>query len=77
MAKVLYFNIDDNLDYENSLLEEWGIKDIELIEKKDKEYKKSFLGSVLNNCGVVSQQYGVIRPYNVYIEFEYNDFETR
>lgn len=44
---------------------------------KDKEYKKSFLGSVLNNCGVVSQQYGVIRPYNVYIEFEYNDFETR
>lgn len=41
---------------------------------KDKEYKNSFLGSVLNNCGVVSQQYGVIRPYNVYIEFEYNEF---
>lgn len=46
MAKVLYFNIDDNLDYENSLLEEWGIKDIELIEKKDKEYKKDFISHV-------------------------------
>lgn len=42
MAKVLYFNIDDNLDYENKLLKEWGIEDIELIEIKDKEYKKSF-----------------------------------
>lgn len=42
MAKVLYFNIDDNLDYENKLLKEWGIEDIELIEVKDKEYKKSF-----------------------------------
>ena len=46
MAKVLYFNIDDNLDYENSLLEEWGIKDIELIERKDKEYKKDFISHV-------------------------------
>ena len=34
MAKVLYYNIDDNLDYEKSLLEEWGVKDIELIEIK-------------------------------------------
>mgnify|MGYP004458978035 CR=1 FL=1 len=42
MKKVLYFNIDDNLDYENSLLSEWGIDDVELVEVKDKEYKKSF-----------------------------------
>lgn len=42
MAKVLYFNIDDNLDYENTLLKEWGIDDLELVEIKDKEYKKSF-----------------------------------
>ncbi len=42
MAKVLYFNIDDTLDYENGLLREWGVDDIELIEIKDKEYKKSF-----------------------------------
>jgi len=46
MAKVLYFNIDDNLDYENSLLKEWGIKDIDLIEIKDKEYKKDFISHV-------------------------------
>lgn len=42
MKKILYFNIDDNLDYENKLLKEWGITDLELIEIKDKEYKKSF-----------------------------------
>lgn len=42
MAKALYFNIEDNLDYENALLQEWGVDDLELIEIKDKEYKKSF-----------------------------------
>lgn len=42
MAKVLYFNIDDTLEYENGLLKDWGVDDIELIELKDKAYKKSF-----------------------------------
>lgn len=42
MAKVLYFNIDDTLDYEQQMLKEWGVTDIELIEIKDKAYKKSF-----------------------------------
>lgn len=46
MAKVLYFNIDDTLEYENSLLNEWGVNDIELIEVKDKEYKKDFVSHV-------------------------------
>ena len=50
MAKVLYFNIDDNLDYENSLLKEWGINDLELIEIKDKDYKKDFI-SHINDSG--------------------------
>lgn len=50
MAKVLYFNIDDNLDYENKLLKEWGIDDLELIEIKDKEYKKSF-GEYVRDAG--------------------------
>lgn len=49
MAKVLYFNIDDTLDYENSLLQEWGVKDLELIELKDKEYKKSFVEHVFDS----------------------------
>ena len=43
MAKSVYFNIDDNLDYENSLLKEWGVEDLELVEIKDKEGKKSFV----------------------------------
>lgn len=42
MAKALYFNIDDNLDYENKLLREWGVSDVELIEIKDKEGRKPF-----------------------------------
>lgn len=50
MAKVLYFNIDDTLDYEKKLLQEWGIEDIELIEIKDKEYKKSF-GEYVRDSG--------------------------
>lgn len=50
MAKVLYFNIDDNLDYENALLKEWGVDDLELIEIKDKEYKKSF-GEYVRDSG--------------------------
>ena len=36
MPKVVYFNIDDNLDYENSLLKKWGVSDLELVEIKDK-----------------------------------------
>lgn len=43
MAKVLYFNIDDTLDYEKKLLNEWGIDDVELLEIKDRDYKKTFL----------------------------------
>ncbi len=50
MAKVLYFNIDDNLDYENALLKEWGVDDLELIEVKDKEYKKTF-GEYVRDTG--------------------------
>jgi D-3-phosphoglycerate dehydrogenase / 2-oxoglutarate reductase len=43
MTKIIYFNIDDNLDYENSLLKEWNVQDIELLEIKDKTNKKSFV----------------------------------
>lgn len=35
MQKVVYYNVDDNLDYENALLKQWGISDIELVEIKD------------------------------------------
>lgn len=51
--KVLYYNIDDNLDYENSLLEEWGIDNLELVEVKDKEGKKTFIEYAEGFDGVV------------------------
>ncbi len=43
MAKVVYYNIDDTLDFENSLLKKWGVTDVELLEVKDKERKKTFV----------------------------------
>ncbi|WP_243280460.1 hypothetical protein [Clostridium sp. 1001271B_151109_B4] len=36
-ARVLYYNVDDNLDYEKTLLKEWGVSNLELVEVKDKE----------------------------------------
>ena len=51
--KVLYYNIDDNLDYENSLLKEWGVDNLELVEVKDKEGKKSFVEYAKDFDGVV------------------------
>lgn len=51
--RVLYYNIDDNLDYEDSLLKEWGIDNLELVEVKDKEGKKSFIEYAYDFQGVV------------------------
>lgn len=51
--KVLYYNIDDSLDYEKSLLKEWGIDNLELVEVKDKENKKSFIEYAQGFQGVV------------------------
>lgn len=53
MKKVLYYNIDDNLDYENSLLKEWGIDNLELVEVKDKDGKKTFVEYAKDFEGVV------------------------
>ncbi|MDN3954831.1 C-terminal binding protein [Sporolactobacillus laevolacticus] len=41
--KVLYYNIDDNLDYERGLLTQWGIEDLELVEIKDYDREKPFV----------------------------------
>jgi D-3-phosphoglycerate dehydrogenase len=51
--KVLYYNIDDTLDYERGLLEEWGIEDIELIEIKDYDDEKPFIEHARQADGVV------------------------
>lgn len=63
---------DDKWNLNITLKDKYDFTDPKL---KNNEYKESLLGSILNNCGVVSQQYGVIRPYNVFIEFKYDDFE--
>ena len=34
------------------------------------EYKESYFGNTLNNFGVVSMKYGVLKPYNIKIEFD-------
>jgi D-3-phosphoglycerate dehydrogenase len=51
--RVLYYNIDDNLDYENMLLKEWSIDNLELVEVKDKEGSKSFVEYAYDFDGVV------------------------
>lgn len=42
MAKVLYYNVPDTLDYERGLLEKWGVDDVELTEIKDPGHRRSF-----------------------------------
>ena len=52
-ATVLYYNIDDTLDYENSLLKKWQVEDVELIAVQDKENKKPFTAYAAEADGVV------------------------
>ncbi|EST12689.1 C-terminal binding protein [Sporolactobacillus laevolacticus] len=51
--KVLYYNIDDNLDYERGLLTQWGIEDLELVEIKDYDREKPFVVHAREVDGVV------------------------
>ena len=61
MAKVVYFNIDDNLDYENGLLKEWGVTDVELTEIKDKTSGK-FVEYLQDADGLVVEYEQVTKP---------------
>lgn len=53
MPRAVYYNIDDTLDYENSLLAAWGVTDLELVEIKDKEGKTPFIEHVRDFEGLV------------------------
>jgi D-3-phosphoglycerate dehydrogenase len=56
MSKVVYYNVDDTVDFENQLLEKWGVKDIELIEFKngaERDNPEAFLEAVKDADGVV------------------------
>ncbi|MDD2954958.1 MAG: C-terminal binding protein [Oscillospiraceae bacterium] len=51
--KILYYNVDDTLDYEKSLLEQWGITEVELAEVHDKSGQKSFVEYAAGADGIV------------------------
>lgn len=56
MNKVVYYNVDDTLEFENQLLEKWGVKDIELIEFKNgpqRDNPEAFLEAVKDADGIV------------------------
>lgn len=61
MQEILYYNIDDTLDYENKLLKEWKISDLRLVEIKDKSGKKAMVDYARNAAGLVVEYEQVTR----------------
>lgn len=62
MKKVVYYNVDDTLDFENQLLKEWGVDDIELIEFKngdDRDKPEAFLEATKDADGIVVEFFDV------------------
>jgi D-3-phosphoglycerate dehydrogenase len=62
MSKVVYYNVDDTLDFENQLLKEWGINDIELVEFKnneDRDKPEVFLDATKDAEGVVVEYFQI------------------
>ncbi|MDF2909710.1 MAG: C-terminal binding protein [Sporolactobacillus laevolacticus] len=59
--KVLYYNIDDNLDYERDLLTQWEIEDLELVEIKDYDGEKLFIDHAREVDGVVVEYQQISR----------------
>ncbi|MDR1495830.1 MAG: C-terminal binding protein [Clostridiales Family XIII bacterium] len=62
--KAVYYNIDDTLDFENSLLREWGVDDIELVEVKNGELRddpEAFYDAVKDAEGVAVEYYNITR----------------
>jgi D-3-phosphoglycerate dehydrogenase len=62
VQKVVYYNMDGTLDFENSLLKEWGVGDIELIDVKngaDRDNPEAFLEAVKCADGVVVEYFQI------------------
>ncbi|MDR1572608.1 MAG: C-terminal binding protein [Clostridiales Family XIII bacterium] len=62
--KVVYYNVDDTLDFENSLLKEWGADDIELVEVKngeDRDKPEAFLEATKGAEGVVVEYFQITK----------------
>lgn len=45
----------------------------DILTKKVKKYLK--LGNILNDMAAISSEYGVIKPYNITISFDWSDFD--
>lgn len=58
-AKVLYYNVDDTLDYEKSLLEKWNVTDLELVEVKGNQ--RAFVECAQDMDGVVVEYQKITR----------------
>jgi D-3-phosphoglycerate dehydrogenase len=62
MNKVIYYNVDDTVDFENSKLKEWGVNDIELVEFKngaDRDKPEAFLEAIKDADGVVVEYFQI------------------
>ena len=60
--KVVYYNVDDTLDFENQKLKEWGVNDIELVEFKngdDRDKPEAFLEATKEADGVVVEYFDI------------------
>jgi D-3-phosphoglycerate dehydrogenase / 2-oxoglutarate reductase len=60
--RVVYYNIFDNLNYENSLLKKWNVNNLELVEVKDKESGKTFADYACDADGAVVEYELITRP---------------
>lgn len=61
-CRVVYYNIVDTLDYENSLLKKWNISGLDLIEVKNKDDGKTFSDYAEDADGAVVEYESVTRP---------------
>lgn len=59
--KVVYYNIVDTLDYERSLLDQWKIRNLGLVEVHDKSGKRSFADYASDADGAVVEYETVSR----------------
>jgi D-3-phosphoglycerate dehydrogenase len=62
MSKVVYYNVDDTVDFENQKLKEWGVDDIELVEFKngeDRDKPEAFIEAVKDADGVVVEYFQI------------------
>lgn len=60
--RVIYYNIVDNLDYENSLLKKWKVGNLELVEVKNRDGEQTFADFAAEADGAVVEYEPVTRP---------------